>query len=93
MRACGRDPQVKRIVIMRGAWRKWRFGKFPDEPEELSLSELSRKVPATQCAAPSARRSGDNGRGLWIVMSSDNTDHTENTASNVPQRVSDSMRR
>ena len=66
---------------MRGAWRKWRFGKFPDEPEELSLSELSRKVPATQCAAPSARRSGDNGRGLWIVMSSDNTDHTENTAS------------
>ena len=45
VRACGRDPQVKRIVIMRGAWRKWRFGKFPDEPEELSLSELSRKVP------------------------------------------------
>ena len=31
---------------MRGAWRKWRFGKFPEEPEELSLSELSHKVLA-----------------------------------------------
>ena len=46
MRHCMRVLQVKRIVIMRGAWRKWRFGKFPEEPEELSLSELSHKVLA-----------------------------------------------
>lgn len=80
---------------MRGAWRKWRFGKFPDEPDELSLSELSRKVRCLRRNVPHLVQGVvvDHGRGVWMVVSSDNTDHTENTASNVPQRVSDSMRR